>query len=639
MLSQETIQNVHCDIPIEEVIGRFVDLKKRGLNLWGCCPFHHERTPSFSVSPNKGFYKCFGCGASGDSIKFIQQMEGLTFVEATKFLANQYNIKIVESIYDSENILDKQEQDSLYIVSDFAKNYYMDALHNSIEGKTAGLSYFLERRFSETVIKKFELGYSYDSWSAFYEHAKAQSFDNLILEQSGLVICKESRYYDRFRSKVIFPIHNVSGKVIGFGARIIKQDINQPKYINSPETPIYTKGNSLYGIFQAKNAIRQLDNCYLVEGYIDVITMYEAGINNVVASLGTSLTENQIKLLSRFTTNITMLFDGDSAGVKASIRNIDMLLANNIDFKIVPLPNNEDPDSFIRKIGSIAFHKYVQDNACDFITFKVNQLARSSHNDPVKKSLLVHDIIQNLSTIPDEIKRTFFTKQCSSLLNIDESILLAEQNKIKTQSKQFYSHHQYHRTYNNQPLMVLDIKTKDKANYDLQNIITSYEKESIRMLLNYGNIKLDDETFLYEYLINELEDVHFTTSEYKVIWEEFQKQLLLGNIADFKHFTQHLNSEIQQAAIELCSSPHEISSQWSERYQIHTTKEEDDVHKSAFKNILRLKLKLVQRLIENNIESLKQISIPEEEDNLMQIHISLKEAEINIGQQLGITIW
>ncbi|XWN35639.1 MAG: DNA primase [Roseivirga sp.] len=633
-ISQQTLQEVQRSVHIEEVVADFVPLKKKGQNLWACCPFHNEKTPSFSVSPDKGFYKCFGCDAAGDAINFVQAIEGVSFVEAVKYLAHKYGIDIEEAASDEGQVLQQQEKDSLYILLSFAKEYYVRTLWEHPEGQTIGLSYCKERGLTPPFIKQFELGYSLDAWEGFYQFAQQKGYEPGLLAKAGLIIQKEHKTYDRFRGRLIFPIHNVSGKVIAFGARVLQSDPNQPKYINSPETAIYHKSASLYGLFQAKQAIRQEDHCYLVEGYTDVMALHMAGVANVVASSGTSLTEAQIQLISRFTHNITIVFDGDSAGIKASLRGIDMVLEKGLNVKIVLLPAGEDPDSYASKVGATALQAYLQAQAQDFIQFKTTLLLQAAENDPIKKAGAIKEVVQSIAVIPDAVKRAVLTQQCSQLLEIDEAVLTAEQNKLLLQQEQ--AQQQKRKRSHTAPMT---LATPGVPVYKPEDTIAAYERESIRMLLNYGLSSIDGDQPLYVYLLQELEEVHFRTPEYKAILELFQDQLAQGNVVGATFFTQNEDESIKKTAIDLTAQPYTISDHWEEQHQIYTAKEEDDLHKTAFKNVLRLKLRLVQQLIEENRAGLQQSLTPEEEDQLLQVHTALKQAEAAIAQQLGIVVW
>ncbi|OYT12656.1 MAG: DNA primase [Bacteroidetes bacterium 4572_114] len=411
MISKETIQEIFEAAQIDEVVGEFVSLKKRGVNLLGLCPFHNEKTPSFTVSPKKGIYKCFGCGKGGNSVQFLMDHEQFTYPEALKYLAKKYNIEIEEKEQTPEEIKLLNEKESLFHVTDFAAKYFASNIFDSEQGRAIGLSYFKERGFREDTIKKFQLGYAIDAWDNFTAHAIKMGYNIDYLEKTGLTIVKGKKTYDRFRGRVIFPIQNLSGRVLGFGGRTLSSDPKSPKYVNSPESDIYHKSKVLYGINLAKNSIITNDNCFLVEGYTDVISMHMAGVENVVSSSGTSLTTDQIRLISRYTKNITILYDGDEAGIKASFRGIDMILEQGMDVKIVLFPEGEDPDSFARSHRSSEVHDFIKDKAHNFIFFKTNLLIKDAEHDPVKKAGLIKEIVGTIALIPDQIIRSVYVKE------------------------------------------------------------------------------------------------------------------------------------------------------------------------------------------------------------------------------------
>ncbi|RZL03393.1 MAG: DNA primase, partial [Pedobacter sp.] len=415
MINQDTINKIMETARIEEVVGDFVALKKRGTSLIGNCPFHNEKTPSFHVSVTKGIYKCFGCGKGGDSVHFVMDHEKYSYPEALKFLANRYNIEVEETVQSPQNIEAQNARESLYIVSEYAANYFANELFTGEEGRAIGLSYFKERGFREDIVKKFQLGYSPDVWDALIQNATAAGHKEEYLEKTGLAIKNDKgRVYDRFRGRVMFPIHNFTGRVIGFGGRTLKTDKNVPKYVNSPESDIYHKSNVLYGLFHAKKSIRDTDNCYLVEGYADVLAVHQAGIENVVASSGTSLTVEQIRMIGRFTENVTILYDGDAAGIKASLRGLDMILEEGLNVKVVSFPDGHDPDSYMHHVGASAFKKYIEDTRKDFILYKANILLKEAGNDPIKRAGIIKDIVESISKIPDDIKASIFIRECSS---------------------------------------------------------------------------------------------------------------------------------------------------------------------------------------------------------------------------------
>jgi DNA primase len=638
MINQETIQAVQQVALIEEVVGDFVSLKKRGQNLWACCPFHQERTPSFAVSPSKGFYKCFGCDAAGDSIAFIKAIEGISFVEAVKHLAQKYNIPIQETEEEHRDITAQHEKDSLYILMKLANNYYIENLWHHSEGQRIGHAYLEERGITNDFIKQFELGYSLDSWQGFHSYACKQGYKDDLLEKAGLIVHNQEKLYDRFRGRVIFPIHNLSGKVIAFAARILKSEDNQPKYINSPETPIYHKSDVLYGIYQAKQKIKQVDKCFLVEGYTDVISLHMAGIENVVASSGTSLTDAQIQLISRFTKHITVLFDGDTAGIKAALRGIDKILEKGLHVKVILLPPGEDPDSYSKKLDNLAFQTYLQEHEQDFITFKAKLLMKGVGEDPVQKAEVIREILQSIALIPDEVSKSLFLQQCSRLLDINEGILLGEHNKILLKKEKGYSrpHKLVHNSVNE---LQLTAKRGELMPLNWAATIEAYEQESIRLLLNYGSIILEDGNPLSTYLLQELADVPFQHPVYKQILTTYERLALQGQAVDVNFFVQHTDERIQKTSIDLTASPYEVSDKWQEKYQIHISTEEDNLYKNAYKNILRLKLRLIHQLIEENNKLLKDtLHKPEEEDKLLQVYAALKQSETAIAQQLGMVI-
>ncbi|HQO87129.1 MAG TPA: DNA primase, partial [Bacteroidia bacterium] len=436
MIPKETVELIIETSRIEEVVGDFVSLKKRGANLLGLCPFHNEKTPSFTVSPAKGIYKCFGCGKAGDSVRFMMEHEAFTYPEALRYLAEKYKITIEETIPTVEEIQKQDERESLFVLYSFAQKFFSEKLFNTEEGRAIGLSYFNERGFNEAVIEKFQLGYAPDQWDALSQAVTENKFNRQLYEKSGLAVVKEQeqdsqKVYDRFRGRVIFPIHNLSGRVIAFGARQLANDPKSPKYINSPETDIYHKSKSLYGISFARKSIIQHDECFLVEGYTDVVSLFQAGVENVVASSGTSLTPEQIRLIARFTGNITILYDGDPAGIKASLRGIDLILEEGLNVKVVLFPDGDDPDSFARKNSTIQLIDYISKNAVDFIGFKTSLLLEEVANDPVRKAALIRDIVESISRIPDGIKRSLYTSQCATQMDVPEQVLITELNKIR----------------------------------------------------------------------------------------------------------------------------------------------------------------------------------------------------------------
>lgn len=432
MIDQPTIDRILDAANIVDVVSEFVTLRKRGINYVGLCPFHTDKTPSFYVSPAKNICKCFACGEGGTAVHFIMKHEQLNYFDALRFLAKKYNIEIQERELTDKEKQKKSDRESMLIVNSWAQQYFTTQLYEHVEGKTVGLRYFAERGFREDTIRKFQLGYSLDQRDALYKEATKSGYKKEFLEKTGLVIVYDNGgVNDRFRGRVIFPVHTLSGKVVAFGGRVLKKDGKTAKYVNSPESEIYHKSNELYGIFFAKQAIVKADCCFLVEGYTDVISMHQAGIENVVASSGTALTQGQIRLIHRFTSNITVLYDGDAAGIKAALRGIDLLLEDGMNVKVVLLPDGEDPDSFARKHNAGQYAEFIKQNETDFIRFKTRLLLDEAGTDPIKRSSLITDIIRTVAIIPDTIARSIYIRECSALMEIDEQVLLNEVNKIR----------------------------------------------------------------------------------------------------------------------------------------------------------------------------------------------------------------
>lgn len=640
MISQATIDEIKSRMDIYEVVNDFVRLKKSGSSYKALSPFTNEKTPSFVVSPSKGIFKCFSSGRGGDAINFLQEVDGLSYVEALKYLAQKYGIAVEEDEMP-ENFKEEQGQrESLFIILNFAKDYYKNNLHHSDEGKSVGLSYFKERGFSSETIDKFDLGYAFDQWDGLIQEAKKKGHNQDFLEKAGLKIVKEQKEYDRFRGRVIFPIHNITGKVIAFGARILKNVKNQPKYINSPETELYHKSHILYGIFQAKNAIRNEDNCYLVEGYTDVISLHQAGIHNVVASSGTSLTEDQIKLIKRFSDNVTVLFDGDNAGLKASMRGIDMILEGGLNVKAVAFPEGEDPDSHAKNLGPEGFKDYLTDNAKDFIAFKASVLVADGKHDPIKKAEAIREIVQSISLIPDPIKRTVYLQECGNLLDMEESVLIHELNKLLINRRRDAANKGERAASVDHNVDVLVEEKKEKSN--LTNVIAMQERDSIRILLNYGAelIQGSEEQDLHvvDYFLSESEDLEFETPVYKRILDLFKEKLAEGVIIDASYLLASPDDELRKVAVDLMAEKYELSPLWKDKYKIMVPNERDVLKNATYTNILRLKFKIVRKLMQENMEKLKDSKDESETNELLTVQRNLKKYEMSIAEILGIVV-
>ena len=643
MIPKHTIDQIFEAAIIEDVVGEFVVLKKRGVNLLGNCPFHNEKTPSFTVSPAKGIYKCFGCGKAGNSINFIMDHEHYTYPEALRYLANKYQIEIEELEETDEQKQAANEKESLFIVSNFAAGYFQKQLHETQEGKSIGLSYFVERGFREDIIKKFQLGYNPDSWEAFTGEALQQGYKLEFLEKSGLTIVKEEKHFDRFKGRVMFPIHNLSGRVLGFGGRILKTDPKAAKYVNSPESEIYHKSNVLYGIYFAKKDIIAKDNCYLVEGYTDVISLYQAGVENVVASSGTSLTEGQIRLISRFTNNITILYDGDAAGLKASFRGIDMILQEGLNVRVVLFPEGEDPDSFAKNNSSADLTKYITDQAQDFIRFKTSVLLKEVGTDPIKRAELIKDIVASISIIPDQIKRSVYIKECSSLLDIQENALINETNKLLR--KKFSKN-------NNEELPIVEdnyTSFSDEQKHDDGGLeIEHWEDEIIRLLITYGEQTIELEVFDEEnnpqkhhvlisaYIVSNIieDELSFENATYQTIIEEYVKWMNEDKVPTHQDFISFPNPAINAVVIDVLSDKHQISENW-ERHNIFVTKEENQLNLAVLNSIYAFKLSKLNKLSDKLQTEIKESKNDDDTLILLSQLLGYQNAKKQLAAKLG----
>lgn len=645
MIKQRTIDRVFDTIRIEEVVGDFVDLKKRGTNLIGLCPFHNEKTPSFNVSISKGIYKCFGCGEGGHAVDFVMKHEKYSYPETIRYLAKKYNIEVEEEEQSEEQQLIHDRHESLYIVTNWAADVFQKSLWETDEGKSIGLSYFRERGYRDDIIKKFELGYSPESWDYLYKQAKAEGHQEEYLVSTGLIIQKEGgKSYDRFRSRVMFPIHNLTGRALGFGGRTLKTDKKVPKYVNSPESEIYHKSAILYGLYFAKKAIVNTDTCYLVEGYADVLSMHQAGVENVVASSGTSLTIEQVKLISRFTKNVTMLYDGDAAGIKASLRGTDMLLKEGLNVRILLFPEGNDPDSYIQKFGPKSFQDYIEQNQQDFISFKTQVLLNEAGNDPVKRAGVIREIVESIALIPDSIKASLFIRDCSVKLDIEERILIAELNKIKLQeAKKRQSNpslgNKPAATVGTDPSSVPQTTDRPKAvnSNDLQ------EKEIIRLLLLYGDQPatwLENDNYPIAVLIlSSLQDIEFTHPEAKKIMDIFIEYVNKQDLPENRFFITHGDKGISSLAISLLSNPYNLSPNWNdEKRQIYVKQETDNLKDTVLRAIFRMKRRKIDERIQQVREEMKSESNADNISILLHKYQKLKEVEKETLEFLGTVI-
>lgn len=611
MITKETIAKINDEADIVDVLSDFITLKKAGSNYKANCPFHNEKTPSFVVSPAKQIYKCFGCGKAGDSVKFVMEHEQFNYVEALKFLAQKYNIPIEET-EQSPEFLEKQSfREGLYVANEFAKNYYVEQLFETDEGKSIGLSYCKERGFSESTIKKFQIGYASSQKDSLTQTALEKGYQLDILQEAGLSSKKEGLKLDFFRERVLFPIHGISGKVLGFGGRILKSNTKAPKYINTPDSEIYDKSRILYGIFFAKIAIRKQEECFMVEGYTDVISLNQAGIENVVASGGTSLTKDQVKLVKRYTDNLTILYDGDAAGIKAALRGIDIVLENDVNVKVVLLPDNHDPDSFVQENGVTKTLAFIEEQKKDFILFKLELLLADAENDPVKKSEIIIDIVESISKIPDAIKRSVYLKECAELLKVNEQVLINEANrKRKDFIKRVKKDAQKELERETEQTPIIQSEEIIEAGISIEK----YERDVIRTLIEYGELPYHEGVLTIDYILDELESIpienelhaEFIETARKLTSEEKQKVKSI--------FTNHTNEEISNLAITLLMGnlnkyDSELSDGWKEKKIFTQTKADifkDDIETEFFYlKLWRLKLleeELLSRIEQSNSE-------------------------------------
>ncbi|MHA4893447.1 DNA primase [Pedobacter sp. PWIIR3] len=652
MINQETISKIMDTARIEEVVGDFVALKKRGTSLIGNCPFHNEKTPSFHVSVTKGIYKCFGCGKGGDSVHFIMDHEKYSYPEALKFLANKYNIEVEETVQSPQNIELQNARESLYIVSEYASAFFANELWTGDEGRSIGLSYFKERGFREDIVKKFQLGYSPDVWDALIQAAVAAGHKEEYLEKTGLSIRNDKgKLYDRFRGRVMFPIHNFTGRIIGFGGRTLKTDKNVPKYVNSPESDIYHKSNVLYGLYHAKKAIRETDNCYLVEGYADVLSVHQAGVENVVASSGTSLTTEQIRMIGRFTENVTILYDGDAAGIKASLRGLDMILEEGLNVKVVSFPDGHDPDSYMHRVGAGEFRKYIENTRKDFILYKANILLAEAGTDPIKRAGIIRDIVESISKIPDDIKASIFIRECSGLLQVEERILLSELNKMraarfKKASNNNNAPQQHQQQFpdgppdnlfeNPDPSVPLG-ETKQEADDD-----NLQEQEIVRLLLAFGHELVNwdkiDNMYIGSFIMQNLSDVTFENQLCKIIIDTYREEIENGHLPVANQFIKSDNREIADLAITLSTSPYMLSENWYNKHKIYVRDETVNLKATILGGIFHLKKRKVDRMLLNLLHEIKVEVDPVNQEILMQRYSFIKGVEKEISKFLGSVI-
>ena len=662
IIDQPTVDRIIDAAEIVDVVSQYVTLKRRGVNYVGLCPFHTDKTPSFYVSPSKNICKCFACGEGGSSVHFIMKHEQLSYYEALKFLAKRYNIEVQERELTDEQKEAYNERESLFIINEYARDYFVNNLHQHLEGKSVGLSYFKERGFRDDTIKKFQLGYSLEQRDALTTTAMQGGYKKEYLVKTGLTIEGDNYTVDRFRGRVMFPIHTLSGKVVGFGGRILKKAENTGKYVNSPESSIYTKSNELYGIYFAKQAISKTDSCFLVEGYTDVISMHQAGVENVVASSGTALTHGQIRLIHRFTENITVIYDGDAAGIKAALRGIDLLLEDGMNIKVVLLPEGEDPDSFARKQNAESFNKFIKEHEVDFIRFKTQLLLSDAGNDPIKRANLITDIVSSISVIPDNIIRAVYIKDCSMLLSVDERILVQEVNKKRLAHLDKAGPQQYNRTpAQQQQSSPMDMPPPDfmvpddigggpaTTGSNIQSVIKTspydrYERNILYYVIRYGMDKIVDQTdekavreagdmanmTVLEYVKFDLErdNLWFSNETYKHILDEAMERKSDVDFQPSRYFIAHPDSDVSKLAADLISDRYEQSKvhtkQFGEDVKFEDTPLAEEKHLS--KNVPWVLTELKNAYIEIKLEELMTQLAQEKDFEVMRgLLVQIKE--------------
>jgi DNA primase len=671
MIAQETIQQILSRIDIIEIVGGFVKLKKRGVNYLGLCPFHNEKSPSFTVSPVKEIYKCFGCGRSGNTISFLMEHEKYSYAEALRWLAARYNVEIEEKEVSPEVRQQQQVAESLYIINGFAQHFFTDTLFGSDEGQDIGLSYLKERGFTEEIMRKFQLGYSPDQRDVFARAALAAQYNLEYLQRSGLVVVRDDRPMDNYRGRIIFPVHNQSGKVMGFGARIIKSNDRAPKYINTPENEIYVKSRILYGSWLARQAIDRQDECLLVEGYTDVISLHQAGIENVVASGGTSLTVDQLRLVKKYTNHLTIIYDGDGAGIKAALRGLDMALEESLDVKLVLIPDKEDPDSYVRKLGAVAFREFVAANKKDFILFQLEVALKDAAGDTTKKAELVNQMAETIAKInkaEDFTRQEDYIRQCAEILRIEEAGLHSLVNKfirervskIESRSGAAGSQGRSGQAGDGSGFAGPDGSGMDLMGPDGSGIGLSQpgappvdddslsllfrheqnERGMIRNLLDYGLKAWDEQVSVADYILAECVELYELIDNKRLlkILDLYKSWYEKGMEPTTKSFLYHEDQELSTLAVSIMDFNYEISPNWKDHFEGKIATPEELYKEDVLSTMCYLKLRKIKRLMEENQQDLSKPHADEELMVLLQTHRHLKDMERALLQGLGTVI-
>jgi len=663
MISQQTIQQILSRIDIIEIVGGFVKLKKRGTNYLGLCPFHNEKTPSFTVSPVKEIYKCFGCGRSGNTISFLMELEKYSYAEALRWLAARYNVEIEEKEVSPEVRQLQQVAESLYIINAFAQKFFSDTLFNTDEGQDIGLSYLKERGFSEDTMRKFQLGYGPDARDVFARTALSAQYNLEYLQKSGLVVVRDERPMDNYRGRIIFPVHNQTGKIIGFGARIIKSNDRAPKYINTPENELYIKSKILYGSYQARQAIDKQDECLLVEGYTDVISLHQAGVENVVASGGTSLTIDQLRLIKKYTNHLTIIYDGDGAGIKAALRGLDMALEESLDVKLVLIPDKEDPDSYVRKIGAAAFRDFVAANKKDFVLFQLEVALKDAADDTNKKAAVVNQVAETISRInkaEDFTRQQDYIRQSAEILRIEETGLHTLVNKFIRDRIDKQEHRAAADARNKgasapaaaqgapgeEGFTGADVSGTTGAPQDDESLGLLFRHEQnergvIRGLLDFGLKSWDENMLVADYILAEILDLYDLIDNKRLlkILDLYKSWYEQGLEPSTKNFLYHEDQELSTLAVSIMDFHYEISPNWKEHYEGKIATPEDLYKEDVLSTMHYLKLRKIKRLMEENQQDLGKPHTDEELMMLLQTHKHLKDLERALVQDLGTVIF
>lgn len=646
MISQQSIQEIQSRIDIIDVVGSFVKLKKRGTNYLGLCPFHNEKTPSFTVSPGKEIYKCFGCGKSGNTIGFVMEHEKYSYVEALRWLANRYNVVLEETDTSPEYKAQQQTADSLYIINQFAQGFFSEQLFDTDEGQTIALSYLRERGFRDDIIRKFQLGYNPSARDSFTQTALAKQYNPELLVKSGLVANREGSMYDNYRGRIIFPIHNQSGKVMGFGARVIKSNDKAPKYINTPENEIYVKSRILYGSYFARNSIDKADECLLVEGYTDVISLHQAGIENVVASGGTSLTTDQLRLIKKYSNNLTIIYDGDSAGVKAALRGLDLALDEGLNVRLVLIPDGEDPDSYVRLVGAQAFNEFIQKEKKDFILFQLQVSLQEAGNDSVKKSQVVNQVAESISRInraEDFTRRQDYIKQVSGMLKVEEAGFT---NLVNTIIRDRISREENRQRQKQEPVPATHTDElaipEVQAGTQLLNAYEKHEQAIIRCLIEYGLKPWNDQMTVAQYIFQELEEApddyadNITNPVHLKILQLYKNWYHDGLEPNYQSFSYSEDPEISQAVVNLAVIDQDISPNWKKHYEGYIPTREDLYRDEVRSTIAYLKLRNIHRQMEENQSEMEKSTDIDQQMLSLKVHALLKQKELEILEMIKI---